>query len=252
MASRKPLASKQRDGDELEAGAGYGSRLPRFYGRRKGKPLRKTKQELLQSLLPQLEIPAPKPGETLDPAGLFAFNPKAIWLEVGFGAGEHTAAQAQANPEVGLIGSEVFLNGLGGLLKLIAAEGLNNIRIFPDDVRRLLPALPDGCLERVFVLFPDPWPKKRHADRRFIGTGNLDQLSRLLGPGGELRVASDHPVYIAWVREQMALRSDFEPVQDAGSRPDGWAPSRYEQKALEQGTVCAYMSWKVKKKAIEG
>ncbi|MBF0166387.1 MAG: tRNA (guanosine(46)-N7)-methyltransferase TrmB [Alphaproteobacteria bacterium] len=238
------MAPKTPRGDDSGAGAGYGSRLPRFYGRRKGKPIRAGKQDVLDALLPKLAIPAPRAGERLALASLFAFTPKEIWLEVGFGSGEHTAAQAETHPDVGFIGSEVFLNGIGGLLKHIAAAGLTNIRVFPEDVRRLLPALPDGCLARVFVLFPDPWPKKRHAGRRFIGPDNLDQLARLLMPGGELRIASDHPIYVDWVREQMAARPDFAPCQDAAVRPEGWAPSRYEQKALEQGILCSYMAWK--------
>lgn len=218
-------------------------RLPRFYGRRKGKPLRQGKQDLIENQLPALAIPTPAEGQILDPLTLFPVAPEEVWLEVGFGSGEHTAAQAQAHPAVGLIASEVFLNGLGGLLKHIAAENLSNIRIYPEDVRKLLPALPDGCLAKVFVLFPDPWPKKRHAERRFIGPDNLDQLSRLLKPGGELRVASDHPVYIDWAQEQMGLRADFKPTVNTGDRPAGWPPSRYEQKAEEKGIARAYMAW---------
>ncbi len=237
------MAPDQPDRERRDGAAGQSCRPPRFYGRRKGKPLRQGKQDLIQNLLPGLAIATPAPGETLNPFSLFAHSPSDVWLEVGFGAGEHTAAQASANPHVGLIASEVFLNGLGGLLKHVAALDLANIRIYPEDVRKLLPSLPDACLGRVFVLFPDPWPKKRHAVRRFIGQDNLDQLSRLLAPGKELRVASDHPIYIEWTQQQMAKRADFKPVLTTNLRPSDWPPSRYEQKALEKGIVCTYMAW---------
>ena len=224
--------------------AGLSCRPPRFYGRRKGKPLRQGKLELMDQLLPSLAISVPANGAGLDPRTLFPNNPREIWLEVGFGAGEHTAAQAKANPDIGLIGSEVFLNGLGGLLKHVAADHLDNIRIFPEDVRRQLPAIPVGCLSKVFVLFPDPWPKKRHATRRFIGQDNLDVLARLIRPGGELRIASDHPVYIDWALEQMGMRSDFTLVLKTNERPESWPPSRYEGKALEKGISCTYTVWR--------
>ncbi|MDK9721855.1 MAG: tRNA (guanine(46)-N(7))-methyltransferase TrmB [Rhodospirillales bacterium] len=242
MNSRKLLAPDSPDAEDKKAAEPF-RRLPRFYGRRKGKPLRQLKRELIQTLLPALAIPTPAEGLTLDPRTLFPVPPKEVWLEVGFGAGEHTAAQALAHLDVGLIASEVFLNGLGGLLKHIAAQSLSNIRIYPEDARKLLPALPDNCLAKVFVLFPDPWPKKRHAERRFIGPANLDQISRLLKPGGELRVASDHLVYIDWTLEQMALRPDFVPTIRTGDRPSDWPPSRYEQKAAEKGIARAYMAW---------
>lgn len=197
----------------------------------------------METLLPKISIAVPGEALPLDPQTLFAQPVREVWLEVGFGSGEHTAAQAMLHPDVGIIGSEVFLNGLGGLMKRIAANDIANIRVFPEDVRRLLPALPDGCLSKAFVLFPDPWPKKRHSGRRFIGPDNLDLLSRLLKSGGELRVASDHPIYIDWAKEQMALRSDFAKTLETNERPDGWCASRYEQKALEKGVACAYMAW---------
>jgi tRNA (guanine-N7-)-methyltransferase len=217
---------------------------PRFYGRRRGKKLRPGQQTRLQDLLPALSIRPPLPGAVLDPFSLFDPRPRAIWLEVGFGAGEHASAQAEANPDVGLIASEVFLNGIGGLLAKIEAGKIGNIRLFPEDVRQLLPALPEGSIERVFVLFPDPWPKKRHRERRFIGAENLTALARLLADGGELRIASDHPVYIEWAREQMAARQEFTLILDADARPEGWPATRYEAKALSAGTPCVYLAFR--------
>lgn len=209
---------------------------PRFFGRRRGKSLRAAGRGLVETLLPSLSIAEPKPGETIEPSLLFEGQPKALWLEVGFGGGEHLAWQAAHHPEVGLIGGEVFLNGIASLLAHVDRGGLSNVRIFAEDVRRLFPALPDACLARVFVLFPDPWPKKRHAERRFIGGANLDQLSRLMADGAELRIATDDEVYKAWAESQMAARPDFENVTvDRHAKVEDWPATRYETKAREQG-----------------
>ena len=217
----------------------------RFYGRRKGKPLKAGRQGLLETLLPTLKIAAPAPGETLDPCGLFAARPASVWLEIGFGGGEHLAAQAHAHPDIGFIGSEVFLNGVAGVLKHIDTNGVRNVRIFNDDVRRLLPHLPDASLGRIFLLFPDPWPKARHAKRRFISTAMLDELARLLVDGGELRVASDHPVYVRWCLQHAPIHPDFVwPVtgpDDWQARPSDGFPTRYEQKAIEAGRPPVYL-----------
>lgn len=215
----------------------------RFYGRRKGKPLKATRLHLLETLLPRLAIA--KPEGPLAPATLFSHTPQRVWLEVGFGGGEHLAAQAAAHPDVGFIGSEVFLNGIGGVLKEIDAAGLSNIRVFPEDVRFLLPALPTASLERIYVMFPDPWPKTRHAKRRFIGPEMLTELARLLRDGGELRVASDHPVYVRWCLRHAPVHPDFtwmvEGPDDWRLRPADGFPTRYEQKAIAAGRPPHYL-----------
>ncbi|WP_405054288.1 tRNA (guanine(46)-N(7))-methyltransferase TrmB [Telmatospirillum sp.] len=209
---------------------------PRFFGRRRGKTLRVTGRTLVDTLLPRLAVAEPLPGEHIDPTRLFEPPAKALWLEVGFGGGEHLAWQAAHHPDIGLIGGEVFLNGIASLLGHIDRDGLTNVRIFAEDVRRLFPAMPDACLDRVFVLFPDPWPKKRHAERRFIGKDNLDQLSRLMADGAELRIATDDEVYKDWAQSQMALRPDFENVTvDRSQKVEDWPATRYETKAREQG-----------------
>jgi tRNA (guanine-N7-)-methyltransferase len=217
----------------------------RFYGRRKGKPLKATRLNLLESLLPQLAIPTPT--APLDPATLFATPRRAIWLEIGFGGGEHLAAQAAANPDVGLIGSEVFLNGIGGALKELTARSVTNVRLFPEDVRFLLPHLPTASLERIFLMFPDPWPKTRHAKRRFIGPAMLPELARLLADGGELRVASDHPVYISWTLQHApvdpAFRWKVTGPDDWRQRPADGFPTRYEEKAIAAGRPPAYLTF---------
>ncbi|CAA7614894.1 tRNA (guanine-N(7)-)-methyltransferase [Candidatus Terasakiella magnetica] len=210
---------------------------PRFYGRRSGKALRRNALDLLGGLLPQLAIAVPGPELRIEPSALFASPPDQVWLEVGFGGGEHLADLAEANPRIGLIGCEVFRNGIASLLGHVQSRGLDNIRIFPDDVRQLLPALPDGSLGRVFVLFPDPWPKTRHAYRRFICPDNLDVLARVLMDGGELRVASDDPIYAAWAARHLAEHAGFEKVHATTRReslPLDWPQTRYEQKCLAQ------------------
>src|SRR5512146_2243919 len=133
-----------------------------FYGRRKGRPLRKGRQFLFDELLPRITIPLNK-GAELDPATLFAPPKRAVWLEIGFGGGEHLAHQAATHPEVGLLGCEVFESGIASGLSHIAERDLENIRIHPEDARVLLAALKPQSLDRVFLLFPDPWPKRRHA-----------------------------------------------------------------------------------------
>jgi len=207
----------------------------RFFGRRSGKKLRQGALDLLATLLPRLAVPVPAEGGTLDPRTLFPAAVDAVWLEVGFGGGEHVAAQARLHPEAGIIGCEPFRNGVASLLTHLKDSNLETVRIFPNDARRLLPALPDACLDRVFVLFPDPWPKSRHAERRFIGRDNLDALARVMRDDGELRVASDDPVYQDWAASQLRAHPDFVERQVTTERetlPPDWPATRYEQKCL--------------------
>lgn len=208
---------------------------PRFFGRRSGKPLRRTALGLIESLLPRLAIAIPTPGQRLDPVALFPEPVRAVWLEVGFGGGEHLAELAALHPDIGMIGSEVFRNGIASLLGHVERRDLANVRLFPEDVRLLLPALPEASLERAFVLFPDPWPKARHAERRFVNPDNLDQLARLLSDGGELRVASDDPIYVAWAAERLEEHPAFVKLQVTTERaalPADWPATRYEIKCL--------------------
>jgi tRNA (guanine-N7-)-methyltransferase len=215
-----------------------------YYGRRKGKPLKPLRAALMHELLPQLRIAPPAPGTRIDPGTLFASDIKEYWLEIGFGGGEHLAGQAAAHPGVGIIGCEVFLNGVASLVRHVADQTLTNVRIFDEDARLLLPALPDRCLSRVFLLFPDPWPKARHAKRRFVGPHNLATLARLMKPGAELRVASDHPVYIGWTLEQVPPHPAFAwtPLgpEDWRRAPADHMRTRYEQKAEKEGRKPAF------------
>lgn len=219
-----------------EAGALFRPDDPKFYGRRKGKRLKSTRQRLIDVLLPKLLITPPEEGEMLDLPALFGEDKRAYQLEVGFGNGEHIAAQAEAHPDVGFIGAEPFINGVGALLMLIEEKGLTNIRILTDDVRQLLPAIPPRSLERVWVLFPDPWPKARHARRRFVNVAVLDVLAGLMPDGAELRVASDDKVYVRWSLIQATNHPLFRWTAE---KPEDWRhrwadgfPTRYEAKQI--------------------
>lgn len=218
-----------------------------LYGRRRGRPLRKQRSGLLETLLPRLQVTVPETGR-LDPAALFNRSVRGVWFEVGFGGGEHLAAQAAANPDVGIIGCEPFINGVAGLLQHVEAGGLENVRIVPDDARPILDALPDACIDRAFVLFPDPWPKVRHAFRRFIGPGNLPRLSRILKDGAELRLATDDRQLSRWMLEHTWRHPDFawtaEGPEDWRVRPADWPETRYERKALEAGRQPVFLRFR--------
>jgi tRNA (guanine-N7-)-methyltransferase len=211
----------------------------RLYGRARGHALRPRQQKLLDVTLPRLAFAA---AAAVDPLAAFDPRPHALWLEVGFGGGEHAVAQAAAHPEAGLIACEVFENGICSLLARLVPEGGEaaaplpaNLRLWTEDARILLRALPDACLDRLFLLFPDPWPKARHAKRRFVHPAQLPELARVLKPGAEWRVASDDPTYQAWVAEVMAQQILFDAPPPATERPDGWPPTRYEAKAIRAG-----------------
>lgn len=217
----------------------YGEQqTPRFYGRRKGRPLRAKRTEVMETLLPQVRIDLLE--APIDPATLFDHGPDAVWLEIGSGGGEHAAFRASTNPDVGLIAAEVFEAGVASLLKHMEEQQIANIRIWDEDVRRLLPSFADGSLDRVFLLFPDPWPKTRHAPRRFVNPENLAQLARVIKPGGELLVASDHPVYIRWTLRHLPVHPEFEWIVTGPAdwaHPDGVPITRYEEKAHREGRV---------------
>ena len=215
-----------------------------IYGRRKGHRLRPGRQRLLDQVLPKLQIDLAE-GGPLDPASLFAQHPERVWLEIGFGGGEHLAAQAAAHPEVGLIGCEPFVSGVARLLWLIETRGLTNIRLFTDDARLLMQALSDGCLERIFVLFPDPWPKTRHHKRRIVNPSTAAEFVRLLRPGGEVRLGTDDMSYaramLLALRGRAELQWQAGCVADWRQRPADWPITRYESKALAAGQACVYL-----------
>lgn len=209
----------------------------RIYGRRRGRKLRAGRRALMDTLLPQLSVVLPPTG-MLDPATLVpAAND--LWLEIGFGAGEHLAAQARAHPDVAVLGAEVFENGIAKLLAAVDRDRLANVRLFVDDARLLLACLPDRSLGRAFILYPDPWPKERHKKRRIVAPETLDQLARTLRPSAELRLATDDPDYADWIAAALAGRADFVELAhvegDWPGRPTDWPATRYEQKAVAAG-----------------
>lgn len=228
----------------------------RIYGRRQGKPLSMARQARLDELLPKLEIILPEAREEaqadpaqrekyIAPATYFPEGKSDYWLEIGFGKGEHLAIQAAAHPEIGMMGSEPFLNGVSGLIDLVDQEHLENIRIFMDDARLLMDSLPDQSIGRAFILFPDPWPKARHHKRRVVSEGNIVTLARILKDGAELRIGTDHVEYCRWIMARMLKTEDFSWICDKPEnwrcRPEDWPPSRYETKSLEQGRKSSYL-----------
>ena len=216
-----------------------------LYGRRKGRALRRGRGQLLESLLPEIRIDLAAGG--IDPAALFDPPRAEVWLEVGFGGGEHLAAQARAHPAIGMIGCEPFINGIARLLGEIERDNIDNIRIYPDDARDLIDALPDASIGRAFVLFADPWPKKRHSRRRFIGPENLSKLARIMKDRAELRLASDQMPLIRWMLFHTIDHPDFNwtarRAADWRDRPADWPATRYEARALARGEGCVYLTF---------
>jgi len=215
------------------SGTSEGLRQRRLYGRRRGRALRPGQRTLIDGLLPRLSIALPERG-ALDPRPLFASSVGEIWLEVGFGAGEHLVAQAASHPSVGIIGSEVFEPGIARLLAEINGRNLANVRLFADDARLLVAALAPQSLARAFILFPDPWPKERHKKRRIVATETLDDLAAALVDGAELRIATDDPDYAQWIEERAGSHPSFAAVP-TDPRPADWPQTRYEKKAAFQG-----------------
>jgi tRNA (guanine-N7-)-methyltransferase len=214
-----------------------------FYGRRKGHPLTALQQARMDELLPQLRpdvsTPAPQPLNAL-----FGTQAREVWLEIGFGAGEHLAWQAEQHPDVGIIGAEPFVNGMAQLLARVEAAGLSNVRLYDDEAQILLGWLPENSISRAFILFPDPWPKKRHHKRRIVSPKTIAALARVMRPGAELRVATDIADYVRTTLLAITANPDFIwPALVPGEwrvRSPDWPPTRYEAKAVEAGRQCYY------------
>ena len=204
----------------------------KLYGRRKGPKLSARQVGLRGALLGQLAYDPAK-----EPLGQFPNTVRELWLEVGFGAGEHLVWQARQHPQVGLIGAEPYEMGVAKLLTKLEEFPLNNVRIFEGDGRDIIENLPKESLGRFFILFPDPWPKTRHHKRRFLQMEMLDQLARVLKPGAELRFATDDKSYLPYALERLMAHPGFdwlaEGPSDWKSRPADWPPTRYETKAIK-------------------
>ena len=203
----------------------------RSFGRLKSRPIKPRQAALMDSLLPSIRAPL----DDFDPRTL-APTAREVWLEVGFGGGEHMAAQAARAPDILILGAEPFLNGVASALRHIDEAGLRNVRIHDNDVRELMARMPDACLDRVFVLFPDPWPKARHNKRRLIQAETLAELARLLKPGGKLRFATDWADYADWTLERVLAGGLFvwpaERADDWRVPPADHITTRYEEKRL--------------------
>lgn len=229
-----PVADKSESPHSLEI---------RSFGRRRGRKLSTRQERLLAELLPQVAVdpegPAPQNAAALFPAGV-----SDVWLEIGFGGAEHLVWQAKAHPGVGLIGCEPFEEGVVKALTAIDEDRLGNIRLLGDDVRPLLRGLPPASLDRVFMLFPDPWPKRRHQKRRLFSPALLELLGRVMKPGAELRLATDIGDYartaLLAVRQSPQFRWAAEGAADWRVRPADWPATRYEAKAGREGRRCYF------------
>jgi tRNA (guanine-N7-)-methyltransferase len=217
-----------------------------FFGRRKGHPLRSRQAELFETLLPRLAVDLTSPAENL--AALFPSAADDVHLEIGFGGAEHLIGRARANPRIGFIGAEPFVNGMAKALAAIDEAKLANIRLHHADAVELLDWLPAGSLGRIDMLYPDPWPKRRHWKRRFVNADNIARLARALRHGGEFRFATDWANYAEWTLARLMRTQDFAWTAE---RADDWRKpwpdfthTRYEAKAIREGRVPCYLRFK--------
>jgi tRNA (guanine-N7-)-methyltransferase len=209
------------------------NRRYQYYGRRRGKTLRRHHLQLTEELLPKLRIDLEKPAVTGE-----------TWLEIGFGGGEHLAHQAALFPNVKFIGAEPFRNGVAKLLALIEEKAIGNIRIHDDDVRYMLERLAPGCLSRIYLLYPDPWPKKRHHDRRIVNADTLKQFHSLLKPDGLFLFASDIDDYNEWTLRECREHGGFELASNSEEPFENWIQTRYEAKAKREGRETRYLTFR--------
>lgn len=217
-----------------------------FFGRRKGKPLRERQAEGMATLLPALKLDIETPVLRLP--DLFPEPVERLRLEIGFGGGEHLVHRAQENPTTGFIGVEPFVNSMAKLLSRVGELGLKNVRVYDDDATEVLDWLPEASLDQIDLLYPDPWPKRKHWKRRFVSAVNLDRFARVLKPGGHFCFASDIDTYVNWTLLHCAAHPAFE--WTAGNASDwltpfsGWPGTRYEAKARREGRSSAYLSFR--------
>ena len=218
-----------------------------FFGRRKGKTLRPLQSGQLRDLLPAFAVDLSSPPPT-PLSALFPHDPDEIRLEIGFGGGEHLVHRAAERPDVGFIGVEPFVNGMAKGLLAIAARDLVNVRVSDQDAIKLLDWLPAASLDQVILNYPDPWPKKRHWKRRFVGHDNLSRFARVLKPGGAFHFASDIDSYVDWTLAHIRRHGGF---RWTASRPadwrtpwPNWPGTRYEAKALREGRTPVYLTFR--------
>lgn len=216
-----------------------------FFGRRSAHKLYSTQKRLSEELLPQITIDLPE--SELDLSTTFGNAAQSNFIEIGYGGGEHLARQAKGNRQANFIGCEPFLGGIGKMLAAIDQDDLSNVRLYTDDALHLLRMLPEAQFDGAFLLYPDPWPKKKHNKRRFINPVTLSALARIIKPGGEFRVATDIDDYATWTLAHILRHDDFDWPQidtDSWRTPwEGWEPTRYEQKAKREGRSSFYFSF---------
>lgn len=217
-----------------------------FFGRRKGKPLRDQQVERMETLLPALKVDLASPAP-VDIKALFPLSVDKVRLEIGFGGGEHLVHRARTSPDTGFIGVEPFVNSMAKLLAVVEAEGLTNIRVHDDDATQLLDWLPDGSIDQIDLLYPDPWPKKKHWKRRFVSQVNLERFHRVLKPGGLFCFASDIDTYLNWTLQHCSRHGGFQwtarNAADWRTPFSGWPGTRYEAKAKREGRASAYLTF---------
>jgi tRNA (guanine-N7-)-methyltransferase len=220
----------------------------RSYGRRRARTPSVRQQALWRDVLPRVAVPGNAPA-LADLQALFPAPVREVWLEIGFGGGEHLVWQAMAHPDVGFLGCEPFEDGVIKLLSAIERESLTNVRVLAGDARPLLRMLPQAGIGRVFILFPDPWPKKRHHKRRLVVAATLDEIARILRPGGELRMATDAAEYASAMlhaaMQKRMLHWTAHGPQDWRQRPSDWPQTRYEAKAVAAGRRCYFFRFGV-------
>lgn len=223
-----------------------------FYGRRRGKKLRPSQEGYLEDGLAEVRMPQvgwqENPDRTKVELGAVFPGRSEVWLEIGFGAGEHLVALAEANPTVGIIGAEPYINGVAALMGKVRAAGTGNIAIHPGDARDLFDVIPHASLARVYLLYPDPWPKKRHHRRRFVTPEHLDPLAEVMAPAAELRIATDIGDYVRQSLEELLRHPAFEWLGESAAdwrEPwDGWTRTRYEAKAIREGRTPHYLRFR--------
>jgi len=242
-------------------------RVKTFFGRRKGRALSNVKEELLSNRMKEFELALPLgaswfPKAHGDPCSCAApMRPldarklgkrqgaggAKLTLEIGYGSGEHLVEYAKKRPDEFFIGTEAFENGNAAMVRALVESGLENVKIYPHDANLLFPLLPDSAFDRIFILYPDPWPKSRHEERRMISPERLKTFARLLKKGGRLLVVSDHPVYIAHTLRVLGENGLFEwtalSSHDFARPPEDWETTRYEQKALREGRLPIYLEF---------
>jgi tRNA (guanine-N7-)-methyltransferase len=219
--------------------------LNRLYGRASGHKLRKTQQELVEKLLPALQVPA---DDEITAKRLFGED-RPLHFEIGFGSGEHLAARADMLPDHGFIGAEPFLNGVATALGHIRDQHLANVRLWRGDALEVLQRVPDSALSFLYLLHPDPWPKTRHAKRRMVNDRPVDLFAAKVIPGGEFRLATDDPTYLTWslmIMQRHAHQFDWvaEAPKDFLEPPGGWIETRYGAKSRREGRRPYYLRYR--------